>query len=282
MEKELPKLDMPENWVAGTDISKELLGLYTNFPVRLKCEVCILCMGGEIEASINLKRVQVHAGDTVLLSPGVIIQIHRVEGDLKIYFLGFSGKFVEQRSHSKSIMDVMYLTLVRPVISLKSRGASLVEDYMKLLIKLYENTDESIRNNFADNVYNDTHTAANLVYRNKNNLKEVLSKNEQLCSNFTQLVIQHYAEIRNVDWYAEQLQITHAHLCTVVKRVTGRTCMDIISSMVIMNAKSQLKLTHLTVQEISDSLNFANVSFFGKYFKRYVGSTPLEYRNSRT
>ena len=55
--------------------------------------------------------------------------------------------------------------------------------------------------------------------------------------------------------------------------------MSIISGMVIMNAKSQLKLTGLSVQAISDSLNFADISFFGKYFKRYTGMSPLEYRN---
>ena len=29
MEKELPKIDLPEEWIVGTGISKELLSLYT-------------------------------------------------------------------------------------------------------------------------------------------------------------------------------------------------------------------------------------------------------------
>ena len=93
-----------------------------------------------------------------------------------------------------------------------------------------------------------------------------------------QLVTQHYNQTRNVSWYAQKLGITHAHLCAVVKQITGKTCIDVIASMVIMDAKSQLKSTNLTIQAISDSLNFANISFFGKYFKRYVGISPLEYR----
>lgn len=43
MEKELPKIDLPEEWLVGTGISKELLGLYRNYPVRLKCEIFVLC-----------------------------------------------------------------------------------------------------------------------------------------------------------------------------------------------------------------------------------------------
>ena len=37
MDNTIPKFDLPENWLAGTDISKELLGLYKNYPMtRLK------------------------------------------------------------------------------------------------------------------------------------------------------------------------------------------------------------------------------------------------------
>ena len=36
----------------------------------------------------------------------------------------------------------------------------------------------------------------------------------------------------------------------------------------------------MSIQEISYYLNFPNQSFFGKYFKRHVGMSPQEYRNS--
>ena len=54
MNKELPKIDLPEEWLIGTGINKDLLNLYTNFPCRLKSEIFVLCMDGEIEASVNL------------------------------------------------------------------------------------------------------------------------------------------------------------------------------------------------------------------------------------
>ena len=50
MEKEIPKIDLPEEWVIGTGINIELLSLYTNYPVRLKCEMFVLCMDGKVEA----------------------------------------------------------------------------------------------------------------------------------------------------------------------------------------------------------------------------------------
>lgn len=281
MKKELPKIELPEEWIIGTGISKELLSLYTDFPCRLKSEIFVLCMDGEIEASINLNRIKVRTNDFVTIMPGSIFQIHKVEGNLKIYFGGFSSQYINQAELTRAALDTLYITLGRPVISLKPEGAKLLEDYFCFLIKLYEFFNETTRKIITPHLYNNIHIGIAAMYRNKR--EEVtgsLSKSEQLCKSFTQLVMQNYNQTRNVAWYAEKLNITQAHLCTTVKQVMGNTCMEIISRMVIMDAKSQLKSTKLSIQEISDSLNFANMSFFGKYFKRYVGMSPLEYRNS--
>ena len=65
-----------------------------------------------------------------------------------------------------------------------------------------------------------------------------------------------------------------------MKQVTGKNLLDIIAGVVLMDVKAKLKSTDMTVQEIAYSLNFPSASFFGKYFKRYMGISPLEYRNS--
>jgi YesN/AraC family two-component response regulator len=66
----------------------------------------------------------------------------------------------------------------------------------------------------------------------------------------------------------------------VIKKVTGKTPLDLIAHIIILDAKAQLKSTSLSVKEIAINLGYSNVAFFDKYFKRYVGITPLEYRNS--
>lgn len=280
MDNTIPKFDLPENWLAGTDISKELLGLYKNYPVRLKCEIMALCMDGEIEASVNLNHITVNKNDIITLMPGSIFQINDLNGDLKIYFVGFSSKYVENNDKAKILLDAIYSTLGKPKISLSDKGAMMTEKYFKLLIDIYEMSDEKLKQEIADNIFADTHKGISLLYKKKTDNENITSsKSEQLCKAFTQLVMQHYKDNRNVAWYAEKLGITHAHLCSIIKQSTGKTCADIISSMVIMDAKSQLKSTHQSIQVISDSLNFANMSFFGKYFKRHVGMSPLEYRN---
>ena len=48
------------------------------------------------------------------------------------------------------------------------------------------------------------------------------------------------------------MNITPTHLSNTVKHVTGKTVMDIISEVVIVDAKAQLKSTNIPIHEISD------------------------------
>ncbi|EJW96039.1 transcriptional regulator, AraC family [gut metagenome] len=67
----------------------------------------------------------------------------------------------------------------------------------------------------------------------------------------------------------------------MVKEVSGKTVGEWIDHWVILEAKALLHSSSLSIQEISDRLNFANQSFFGKYFKHYTGLSPKEYRSKR-
>ena len=44
--------------------------------------------------------------------------------------------------------------------------------------------------------------------------------------------------------------------------------------------QSPTEINESPIKEISIGLGYSNVAFFDKYFRRYVGISPLEYRNS--
>ncbi|WP_212095923.1 helix-turn-helix domain-containing protein, partial [Bacteroides pyogenes] len=94
-----------------------------------------------------------------------------------------------------------------------------------------------------------------------------------------QLINKHYKQERHAKFYAGLLGISLQHLSTTVKAVTGKTVSETIAYVIIMDAKAKLKGSDMTIKEIAYSLNFSNASFFGKYFKRHVGMTPLQFRN---
>ena len=114
-------------------------------------------------------------------------------------------------------------------------------------------------------------------YRSTTSSK-TLSRKEEIVHTYFQLVLKHYDKERSVGFYADKLCITSTYLNALVKEVRGETASQIITNAVILYAKSRLKDTTDTVQQISDQLNFPNSSFFAKYFKREVGVSPTDYR----
>ena len=283
MKKELPKIDITEDFVIGSnaDIDLGILNLYTQYPCRLKAEIFVLCMDGSIDASINLSEYIIKKNDFVTLSPGSIIQINRIEGNLKLYFMVFSSEFINGLNKNKSIIDLIYITKNHPVLSLPEEFASIYEEFFLLMMKVYYKKHSPYNPEILKCMLLSILYRLSDMYHDQPARKETFSsRSEEICKTFGHLVIQHYTQERNVSYYAKKMGITPAHLRNTVKNMTGKTVMDFISEVVIVDAKAQLKSTNLPIREIAYSLNFPNVSFFGKYFKRLTGMTPQQYRNS--
>lgn len=280
MNTELPKIDIPEDMIIDTIRSHTtgILSSYTNFPCRLKAQIWVLCTGGQLEASINLTRFTVKKGDFITLLPGTILQIHRIEGDWEVYFMGFSSAFIDSIQISKPVLDILYAIKESPVLTLPSETAPLIKQYFELLMQT-DHTHKIKNREFTKHLWYTILYGLGEIYTERKSQASGGAKSEKIAKDFTHLVMEHYGKERNVAFYAQQMGITPAHLSTTVRQVTGKTCLEIISSMVIMDAKSQLKFTDLPIHEIAYSLNFTNMSFFGKYFKRHTGLSPQEYRN---
>ena len=89
-----------------------------------------------------------------------------------------------------------------------------------------------------------------------------------------------YRKERDVSFYARMQHITPRYFSAIIKEKTGDSALQWIVRMVITEAKQLLEESDLSIKEIADQLNFPTQSFFGKYFKQYVGVSPKEYRNN--
>ena len=104
------------------------------------------------------------------------------------------------------------------------------------------------------------------------------SNADVLSKEFLKQVKEHFRRERQLKFYADKLCITPRYLSRVVKESTGSSAAEWIERCVVLEARALLKSTNMTIQQISDELNFPSQTFFGKYFKRRVGMSPKEYR----
>lgn len=274
----LPLLDLPVGFVVSTTVTEQILGFYKQ-TCRLKAGIFALCMSGSLKASINLKEYTLQAGDFVTLLPGSIIQFCEESEAVQISFIGFSAAFMEGVNLVLTTSDNVTTIYEHPIISLSETKANRLNDSLKLLERV-QAEEGKINPEIMKHVLQALMIGVGDLYNGKQWPSQVMTRSDEIQKKFLSLVMKHYTSNRHTAFYASRLSISPQHLCMIVKQKTGRAVSDIIADMVIMDAKSQLKSTDLTIQEIAYSLNFPNVSFFGKYFKRYVGISPQKFRNS--
>jgi AraC family transcriptional activator of pobA len=81
-----------------------------------------------------------------------------------------------------------------------------------------------------------------------------------------------------VAYYATNLNITPKYLSEVLQVALGKPAKVFIDEFVVMEAKSLLKQTTMSIQEICHCLGFEDASHFTKSFKKLAKITPTEYR----
>ncbi|MGN0235403.1 MAG: helix-turn-helix domain-containing protein, partial [Paludibacteraceae bacterium] len=104
------------------------------------------------------------------------------------------------------------------------------------------------------------------------------SSSDVLFQSFMQLLSRHAATQREVAWYAQQILITPKHLNLVCKRISQRTASEWITEYTLKHIRYYLFHTNMSIKEIAFQMSFSDVSFFCKYTRRYLGTSPQHLR----
>lgn len=79
---------------------------------------------------------------------------------------------------------------------------------------------------------------------------------------------------------SEKFYLSKPYLSKYIKESTNSTFGDIVKQIRMDKAKSLLKGSGMTVENISEQVGYQNVEHFIRLFKKAYGTTPVEFRNS--
>lgn len=79
---------------------------------------------------------------------------------------------------------------------------------------------------------------------------------------------------------ANHCKVSESTLYGIFKKAYNRTPVEMKQEIFCERASELLITTNLSVEEISDKLNFSSSSYFRKVFKKYTGKTPLQVRKN--
>lgn len=111
--------------------------------------------------------------------------------------------------------------------------------------------------------------------------QQTATRQDKIFRQFLSIVNQYGLHERKIEFYANKLCVTPNHLGAVIKKASGLTVMQWLNRHAIQKAKVLLRYSDLPIWEVAESMNFANPSFFSKFFKGEVGMTPGEYRSGK-
>jgi AraC-like DNA-binding protein len=262
-------------------LEKPLITSTFQYPFKVDVTAIIICIKGTTEGSINLKPYTTDGSCFITVLPGQIMEYKSISEDFEGLFIIMSSKFTE--SLVPNVANRLPLSLsVRdnPVIPLDKYTLEGLIHYFELIkrvirVKEHPYRIETVRYLTLSFFYGTGVFLHNVADKKK------MTHQETVVEKFLHLVQTHFKEQRGLEFYADKLCITSQDLSKTVKQTSGKPANDWIDEHVTLEAKALLKSTNLTIDQISEALNFPSQSFFGKYFKRVTGMSPREYKGKR-
>lgn len=253
-------------------------------PVRLNALFMLLVLQGSADISLDFIPYRTTANTFVTIMPTHILQVASTSKDFKGMLIIIDKNFLEgiqTEKRSPSMTNYMMLRK-NPCTELYLEETEHIAGCIELLrskirLRTHSFHKEVLQNAFVAFLLE----LANIMIGKKDALvRPTLSRKEEIANDFMQFLFVHFKEEHLVTFYAEKLCITPQYLSLILKELTGRSANKWIEEALITEAKILLKMPQTTVQQVADQLRFSDQSTFGKFFKKQMGISPMEYRKS--
>lgn len=253
------------------------------FPCRIDAFIIGVGTEGETSVSFNLHEFRLKKDSMFIFTPKNILQVNSQQY-FKADVIVISPDFMRRINIDIKNMMPLFLKFVEnPTLALTPEESRS----MRGMIAQIERETRGPETHFSFDIVSGLIAAT--IYKVGDIMYHYLAEHpeeqnnshnraEEYFKQFTHLLGEHFREERSVGFYARQLCITPKYLTTLIKRISGQSVSEWIDNYVILEAKTLLKYSTMSIQEIAYYLNFPNQSFFGSYFKRNTGMSPSQYK----
>ena len=241
----------------------------------------VICTEGIAQFDYDGQQIRLHKDDLFLYMAHSVVSNFMSSSDFNCRQIWFSrGELWNINKYGEvSLSDLPYLKR-HPIMHLTEDDVKLLDDYFQLLCRRMRDSSPVLYSNIVRSLVSTMMLEILSMMRRQEPENTVTTDvhRQRLANEFMRLVEQSDGRIRKVDDFANQLNITPKYLSTLLKETMNRRPSEMIHFYTLKAIEHRLRYTDMTMQEIANDLNFANPSFFGKYFKEHAGMTPLDFR----
>lgn len=253
------------------------------FPSRLNALIIGVGAEGETSLTSNLQEFRLKKDSLFIFSPKHILQVQS-NNRFKAHLIVIAPDFLKRINIDTKRMMPLFLQFGSlPCMELTHAESQSLRSFISMVEQELKGSEtdfssEIIGGLIAATIYKVGDILAHYLTEHPEVDSPIHNRAEEYFRQFTELLGEHYKHERSVGFYARQLCITPKYLTTLIKRISGKSVSEWIDNYVILEAKTLLKYSNMSVQEIAYYLNFPNQSFFGSYFKRNAGMSPSQYK----
>lgn len=267
------KMYCTETDAAKTFRTNETQGFLSAYTFTLVTE-------GWLKFLCNGRMLTLQADDLYFYSPGLSVNVVSASENYHGFCLMADEHTTIEMPTVRDLVNIAYQPIVQlhePKLALPHATARHLAERMREIIA-YLHSDHIYKGEVLRMLYTvfllDVQNAQQQAITRRQTPQRV----EEIFIGFIRLLPQHFAEHRDIAFYASRLNISSVYLSRVVRQVSGRTVIDYISQMLLMEASFLLRTTSMSITQIAERLHFANQSSFSKFFLRMKGVTPKRFR----
>ena len=239
-----------------------------------------LVIEGWLSIVYNNKQLMLHPGDIYIYSPGMPVLIAAASSDYRAICLMADEQTTIELPSVRDLVHTAYAPIVQlhePKLSLPPEESHHMEQRMREIIG-YLHSDHLYKKEILRMLYAAFLLDMQNAQQNSITRQQIPPRVEEIFIGFIRLLPHYFTQHHDIAFFASQLNITPVYLSRVVRQVTGRTVIDYINQMLVMEASFLLRTSPLSITQIAEHLHFADTPSFSKFFLRMKGVNPRRYR----
>ena len=245
-----------------------------------KYHVHVLVRQGQMTFSDGKNSFTSRQADLAIWQMSNTIQRVECSDDFEADVLLLSGQFLQQFNPEMVWASKGFVFIrINPSFHLDEEGLQLINDDFELFRHRLSMQESGFKREVLGRVMQIFIYDLWTVCQHGLSQMDTSDNTARIFLRFLALAQQNARTEREVAFYADLLCITPKYLSQVSRTITGLPASGWIQFYASFELVSLLNDTTKTLTEVSDLMNFENVSHFSRYVKKTLGKTPSEFRN---
>lgn len=234
---------------------------------------------GELEYLIDDRKITVHGGEFILISPKTTHQLVRYSAKFQKITIAFSFQLEDE-----DFPDLNFELFQKMPYFIGENTSALTAPLIYILYELNHAWKESpmvVRMQLNSFLLTLFHTVQKSLHDNPSfsDHEDLNPNDEMIYRSVVQYLRTHVSQMVGVDETAESLLISVRQINRVLKR-SHATCFSKLRDEIKCQVARELLFGNLSLEKVGEELDFSCVYSFNRFFKRVEGMTPGKFREA--